>query len=890
MADILHIIHGLTLGGAARSMIATAGNSDPGKGYRHSVVSLLPPEAAATELAEKAGMRIVSCPERQALLREMEAADIVQVHWWNVPEMYELLCAPLPKMRLILFYHVAGDCIPHVITPRLAELADINVPCNPYSYHELDVFAKMDPESRGERVAMVYDAADLSRLDGLIRKPHAGFNVGYIGTVDFLKMHPDFVALASAVRVPGIKFTVCGTGGAMETIRAQAEALGAAAKFEVKGYVEDIRTVLDTMDVYGYPLCEDTYAAAELNLQEVMYAGIPPVVFPYGGVRRLVVNDFTGLVVHSPHEYREALEHLFHHPDERRRLGDNAKNYADQIFGARNAAKKMDRLYERLLMRPKKTREAFASPSGADAGVRVFLETLGDAGGAYVRSRNPASLEDACLADNEIATASRLAFLSGIGAYRGRFPRDPYLRYWAGLVMAYMGNSTEAAVEFMEAIKNGFPHWRVHWHLHVVAEKIGQKELSLRALQHLEKHRPRYREELSGFNANGESSSIRLPSPLEPENQGLGYASEAGAAESREKGRALLEQGKAQEALPFLLSALRASPSDPEAVLDMGKALEASGLLAEAGGLYFTFLDEDPTHEAMLRAHIRVEEKWAAGVLVKSRRSDSNYRKKDYQVTALVSTYGSADFMRECLENLEGQSIAENLEIIVVDAASPQDEGRIVEEFQKTFTNIRYIRTPERIGIYPAWNLALRLAKGRFVTPFSTNDGLNPDAYRLMVDALENNPEVALIYGDSYLTDIPHEKFGAHTPSPNYGGVFAWPEYSFRDLLYNCRVGPHPMWRREVHAQVGYFDGRYKAIGDQDFWLRLGRKYPLMHIPVFTGLAWITPSSLSGQSDSFREIGEIQSKHARAYINYLARLAEERAQGEAPRQLQPLRG
>ncbi len=886
MADILHIIHGLTLGGAARSMIAMAkysgSDSQSGEKHSHSVASLLPVEPAAAELARLAGMRILSAPDRETLLREMAAADIVQLHWWNVPEMYDLFCGSLPPMRLMVFYHVAGDRIPHIITPRLAALADVNVPCNPYSFRELEVFNSMDPVARSERVSMVYDAADFSRLEGLGKRAHSGFNVGYIGTVDFLKMHPDYVALSAAVRVPESRFIVCGTGGAMDSLRAQASALGVANRFEIKGYVEDIREVLAVLDVYGYPLCVDTYAAAELNLQEVMYAGIPPVVFPHGGVKSLVVNEFTGMVVHSPQEYREAIEYLFHYPAERVRMGSNARTYAEQIFGAENAARKMDALYGSMLKRPKKSREGFVSPSETGAGARVFLETLGDAGACYAKSRDPATLEEACEADNEIASASRLAFLSGIGAYRQRFPTDPYLRFWAGLVMKHMGSMAEAAVEFMEAIKNGFPHWRVHWHLLSVAEAIGQQELAAGARRHLERNRPRFREEISNLGeAEAPSAPMRAES-IKTKTTPSAESVDADAGENHKRGRDLFARGDVREALPYLLSAVKSDPTDARAVLELGRALEACNLLAEAGGLYFTFLDQDPVHDAVLRAHIAVEEKWADSIIAQSRRSDENYVRREYAVSAIVSTYNSAEFMRECLEDLEGQTLSDDLEIIIVDADSPQDEEKIVREFQREYDNIRYLRTPERIGIYPAWNIAARMASGKFITPFSTNDRLNPDAYRIMRNALEEHPEVALVYGDSHLTDIPHEKFGSHTPSRNYGGVFLWPEYSFRDLLYNCRVGPHPMWKREAHAIIGYFDGRYKAIGDQDFWLRLGRQFPLMHIPIFTGLAWITPSSLSGQSDSFREISEIQGKHGRAYLDYLARSGGEEKMRTAP--------
>ena len=214
-------------------------------------------------------------------------------------------------------------------------------------------------------------------------------------------------------------------------------------------------------------------------------------------------------------------------------------------------------------------------------------------------------------------------------------------------------------------------------------------------------------------------------------------------------------------------------------------------------------------------------------------------------VSVLVSAYESEAFMQECLEDLVGQTIADQLEIIVVDAASPQNEGRIVKGFQERHHNIHYIRTPTRIGVYAAWNLALRLARGRYVTPFSTNDRLSPDAYERLVDTLDKKQDVALVYGDTYLTDLPHQTFARH----HRIGVWHWPDYRYDELLRKCGVGPHPMWRREVHDDVGYFNEAYVALGDQEFWIRLGAHHRLLHIPVVTGLYWCSPEGLSNRAE-----------------------------------------
>jgi len=214
-------------------------------------------------------------------------------------------------------------------------------------------------------------------------------------------------------------------------------------------------------------------------------------------------------------------------------------------------------------------------------------------------------------------------------------------------------------------------------------------------------------------------------------------------------------------------------------------------------------------------------------------------------ISVIVSSYCAEAFMQECLEDLERQTMIQHMEIIVVDAASPENERAVVSTFQERYHNITYLRTPARIGVYAAWNMALKLATGTYLTPFSTNDRLRPDAYEIMARTLDAHADVALVYGDTYLTRTPHQTFERHQRE----GIWKWPAFSYSDLRRRCLVGPHPMWRRSVHQDVGYFDESYVALGDQDFWLRLGASRQLLHIPEVTGLYWRSSEGLSNRPE-----------------------------------------
>ena len=218
------------------------------------------------------------------------------------------------------------------------------------------------------------------------------------------------------------------------------------------------------------------------------------------------------------------------------------------------------------------------------------------------------------------------------------------------------------------------------------------------------------------------------------------------------------------------------------------------------------------------------------------------------KVTAIVSTYASEAFIGDCLHDLVNQTIADEIEILVIDAASPQNERAVVERYQKDYPNIRYHRTAERIGIYAAWNLAVEMAQGDYLISCSTNDRLRSDACEILSRTLDDRPEVALVYGNSFLTREPHRNLD----NVKLCSMYIWPEYRYESLLERSMVGPHPMWRRSVHETVGNFDESFHALGDQDFWIRLGEQHKLLALPDFTGLYLVSSDSLTGDTDVSR--------------------------------------
>ncbi|MHC4206509.1 MAG: glycosyltransferase, partial [Planctomycetota bacterium] len=223
--------------------------------------------------------------------------------------------------------------------------------------------------------------------------------------------------------------------------------------------------------------------------------------------------------------------------------------------------------------------------------------------------------------------------------------------------------------------------------------------------------------------------------------------------------------------------------------------------------------------------------------------------RREYLVSAIVSTYNSERFLRGCLDDLERQTIADNLEIIVVNSGSQENEEAIVREFQQRYDNIKYIKTEQRETLYTAWNRAIKAARGKFITTANTDDRHRKDAFEALSDALQEYPDVSLVYGDCYVSTKPNENYEENSKCC----IYHYPEFLAVDAILFYQFGPQPMWRKNVHETIGYFDESYKAAGDHDFNIRFAMHFKALHIDEPLGLYLEHSEAISFKDNTMRQ-------------------------------------
>jgi len=437
--EVLHVIQQFGRGGASQalsSLIDTATSS------RHRVVSLIPAVPSAKDHLLEKGIPLFEHPLQLELECLVESADIVQLHFWNTPELYEFMSRPITA-RIILWSHISGNTAPHIVTPELASYPDLIISTGLPFDHLCDKGLVIKPRT----------PHNITQSPRPTEKTET-FTVGIFGTLDSGRSEASAFDVFVAAKLPGAKLLIVGSGDLVPMWRGQAESLNMLDRVEFTGFVNDVGSQLGRMDLLLHMPRKDSSATSDLALQEALLAGVVPVVTSGTPVTDLVRHGFDALVAFDSDECVVHLRALFQQPVLLTRLREEGLRRSRQDFAPQLSAQQFEDHYRQLMDQPVRTHQLPIDL--ADSGTQRFIATLGFAAETFrVSATRGNGWQEA---DETIALSSPALVGAGAGGilhYRGYYPHDPILRYWAGLVFAAQGRTAFAAAEFAAAAKAG---------------------------------------------------------------------------------------------------------------------------------------------------------------------------------------------------------------------------------------------------------------------------------------------------------------------------------------------------------------------------------------------------------------------------------------------------
>jgi glycosyltransferase involved in cell wall biosynthesis len=355
MPKVLHITPHLGGGvGKALSGLIEQVKCSPNN-FIHKIVCLEKPEKS--QFIEKIidyGCKIVYCPNHNELCQEIAESDIVQIEFWNHPILLNALCSDrVPPMRLLIWYHNSGLFYPQIPLP-LISLAQRFVFTSECSFLAPNI--KHCSDDIRQKLTVISSGGGLENLPlASACQPTKSLQSGYFGSLNFSKLHPEFISFLGAVKLPNFSVRLIGDETNKTQLINQCLQINRPNLLEFRGYTENIETELFQINVLIYLLNPSHYGTAENALIEAMAMGIVPIVLNNPAEQCIVQDQVTGFIVKNAEQLAEVIHNLAENPSLRFAISQRCSTQVKQKYQYEKSYRLFCENYQNLLNNAKRT-------------------------------------------------------------------------------------------------------------------------------------------------------------------------------------------------------------------------------------------------------------------------------------------------------------------------------------------------------------------------------------------------------------------------------------------------------------------------------------------------------------------------------------------------------
>jgi len=119
-------------------------------------------------------------------------------------------------------------------------------------------------------------------------------------------------------------------------------------------------------------------------------------------------------------------------------------------------------------------------------------------------------------------------------------------------------------------------------------------------------------------------------------------------------------------------------------------------------------------------------------------------------VSLYVLNHNYGEYIAQAIQSCLNQTYSD-FELVIIDDGSTDHSRELIQPYEGV-PNITVVYQSNH-GLTPSANVALKLARGKYIMRLDADDWLEPDALRRMTDEITKEPNAAYLFPDYWLTD-----------------------------------------------------------------------------------------------------------------------------------------
>ncbi|MEM9903654.1 MAG: glycosyltransferase [Cyanobacteria bacterium P01_D01_bin.44] len=210
------------------------------------------------------------------------------------------------------------------------------------------------------------------------------------------------------------------------------------------------------------------------------------------------------------------------------------------------------------------------------------------------------------------------------------------------------------------------------------------------------------------------------------------------------------------------------------------------------------------------------------------------------RVTAIVPNYNHATYLQKRIESIYQQTF-KDFEVIILDDCS-QDNSREIIDAYRGQPNTRIFFNAQNTGSpFAQWRKGLEQANGEFIWIAESDDYAAPEFLEQLVQIMDTEPSVGLVYSRSWLINATNKIIGDSTvwtddldPERWHHSYINSGKAEIEQFLLKKNSIPNAsavLLRAAVAHRVSLPDASYRLCGDWLYWLRILAESDIAFVP-----------------------------------------------------------